>query len=179
MRCARNITTRRTTVTRGGWVRTAKRSAPTTTESLRARAGKPILGQLLSNELVNCLIVVVRYFGGTKLGVSGLIGAYKESAAEAIRAAEIVERTVDTVVEVEFSYLAMNDVMRVVKEEQPRVLTQQFDNLLPNDAGDPAKSRRRYDRQTGKNRGRDPRSEIISVRPGTRTAQGPDPRKKT
>ena len=50
---------------------------------------------------------------------------------------------------------------------------------LPNDAGDPAKSRRRYDRQTGKNRGRDPRSEIISVRPGTRTAQGPDPRKKT
>ena len=72
---------------------------------------------------------MVRYFGGTKLGVSGLIGAYKESAAEAIRAAEIVERTVDTVVEVEFSYLAMNDVMRVVKEEQPRVLTQQFDNL--------------------------------------------------
>ena len=89
----------------------------------------PDIIQLLSNELVNCLIVVVRYFGGTKLGVSGLIGAYKESAAEAIRAAEIVERTVDTVVEVEFSYLAMNDVMRVVKEEQPRVLTQQFDNL--------------------------------------------------
>ena len=91
-------------------------------------AGKPILGQLLSNELVNCLIVVVRYFGGTKLGVSGLIGAYKESAAEAIRAAEIVERTVDTVVEVEFSYLAMNDVMRIVKEMQPEVLGQQFDN---------------------------------------------------
>ena len=121
MRCARNITTRRTSVTRGGWVRTAKRSAPTTTESLRARRA--------SRSSVNCLIVVVRYFGGTKLGVSGLIGAYKESAAEAIRAAEIVERTVDTVVEVEFSYLAMNDVMRVVKEEQPRVLTQQFDNL--------------------------------------------------
>ena len=137
-------------------------------------AGKPILGQLLSNELVNCLIVVVRYFGGTKLGVSGLIGAYKESAAEAIRAAEIVERTVDTVVEVEFSYLAMNDVMRVVKEEQPRVR-----QPLPDDTGDPAKSRRRYDRQTGKDRGRDPRNEIISVRPGTRTAQGPDPRKKT
>lgn len=68
--------------------------------------------------------------------MSGLIGAYKESAAEAIRAAEIVERTVDTVVEVEFSYLAMNDVMRVVKEEQPRGLTQQFRQPLPNDAGD-------------------------------------------
>lgn len=127
MRCARNITTRRTTVTRGGWVRTAKRSRANDDGEPSGTAGKPILGQLLSNELVNCLIVVVRYFGGTKLGVSGLIGAYKESAAEAIRAAEIVERTVDTVVEVEFSYLAMNDVMRVVKEEQPRVLTQQFD----------------------------------------------------
>ena len=92
-------------------------------------AGKPILGQINSRELTDVLVIVVRYFGGTKLGVSGLIGAYKESAAEAIRAAEIVERTVDTVVEVEFSYLAMNDVMRVVKEEQPRVLTQQFDNL--------------------------------------------------
>ena len=92
-------------------------------------AGKPILGQLLSNDITDCLVVVVRYFGGTKLGVPGLIAAYRESAAEAIAAAEIVERTVDTVVEVEFSYLAMNDVMRVVKEEQPRVLTQQFDNL--------------------------------------------------
>ena len=92
-------------------------------------AGKPILGQLLSNELVNCLIVVVRYFGGTKLGVSGLIGAYKESAAEAIRAAEIVERTVDTVVEVEFSYLAMNDVMKVVKSSpELDILSQTFDN---------------------------------------------------
>ncbi len=58
-------------------------------------AGKPILGQLLSNDIINCLIVVVRYFGGTKLRVSGLIAAYKESAAEAIAAAEIVERTVD------------------------------------------------------------------------------------
>ncbi|MDE5729921.1 MAG: YigZ family protein [Alistipes sp.] len=92
-------------------------------------AGKPILGQLLSHELTDCLIVVVRYFGGTKLGVSGLIAAYREAAAGAIASAQIVERTVDTLVEVEFSYLAMNDVMRVVKEEQPRVREQHFDNL--------------------------------------------------
>lgn len=92
-------------------------------------AGKPILGQLLSHELTDCLVVVVRYFGGTKLGVSGLIAAYREAAAGAIAAGRIVERTVDTLVEVEFSYLAMNDVMRVVKEEQPRVREQHFDNL--------------------------------------------------
>ena len=71
-------------------------------------AGRPILGQLLSNELTDCLIVVVRYFGGTKLGVPGLIAAYKESAAAAIEAAEIIERTVDRIITVRFSYLAMN-----------------------------------------------------------------------
>ena len=65
-------------------------------------AGKPILGQLLSHELTYCLIVVVRYFGGTKLGVPGLIAAYKESAAEAIAAAEVVERTVDCEIVVDF-----------------------------------------------------------------------------
>lgn len=92
-------------------------------------AGRPILGQLLSHELTDCLIVVVRYFGGTKLGVSGLIAAYKESAAEVISAGEIIERTVDTMVEIQFSYLVMNDIMRILKEEQPQVLEQQFDNL--------------------------------------------------
>lgn len=92
-------------------------------------AGKPILGQLLSNDITDCLVVVVRYFGGTKLGVPGLIAAYKESAAEAIAAAEIVERTVDRTVEADFPYVAMNDVMRVVKEEQPKVESQNFDNL--------------------------------------------------
>lgn len=92
-------------------------------------AGKPILGQLLSNELTDCLIVVVRYFGGTKLGVPGLIAAYKESAAAAIEAAQIVERTVDRIVTVDFPYVAMNDIMRVVKEEQPRIEAQEFDNL--------------------------------------------------
>ncbi len=92
-------------------------------------AGRPILGQMLSREVTDCLVVVVRYFGGTKLGVPGLIAAYKESAAAVLAAAQIVERTVDRRVEIEFSYLAMNDVMRVVKEEQPRIEKQEFDNL--------------------------------------------------
>lgn len=92
-------------------------------------AGKPILGQLLSNEITDCLIVVVRYFGGTKLGVSGLIDAYKTSAAEVIAAAEVVERTVDDRIEVRFSYMAMNEVMRIVKDMQPRIVEQCFDNL--------------------------------------------------
>ena len=92
-------------------------------------AGKPILGQLLSHELTYCLIVVVRYFGGTKLGVPGLIAAYKESAAEAIAAAEVVERTVDCEIVVDFPYIATNDIMRVVKELRPTLGEQVFDNL--------------------------------------------------
>ena len=92
-------------------------------------AGKPILGQLLSASLTDCLIVVVRYFGGTKLGVSGLISAYKESAAAVIEEAEIIEKTVDKYFTVEFPYLVMNDVMRIIKEEQPNILSQEFDNL--------------------------------------------------
>lgn len=92
-------------------------------------AGKPILGQLLSQEITNCLVVVVRYFGGTKLGVPGLIAAYKESTALVLSECEIVERTVDVVVEVSFSYVVMNDVMRIVKDMQPRVVDQVFDNL--------------------------------------------------
>ena len=92
-------------------------------------AGKPILGQLLSAELTNCLVVVVRYFGGTKLGVSGLIQAYKESTAEVIAASRIVERTVDRRIKVDFSSVAMNGVMRVVKEMNPHIDHQLFDNL--------------------------------------------------
>ena len=92
-------------------------------------AGRPILGQLLSYGVTDALVVVVRYFGGTKLGVSGLIAAYKESAAAVLSAAQIVERTVDVRFEVEFGYLVMNDVMRVVKEMRPEVLEQRFDNL--------------------------------------------------
>lgn len=92
-------------------------------------AGKPILGQLLSREITNCLIVVVRYFGGTKLGVPGLIAAYKESAAAVLDEAKVVERTVDTTVKVDFSYVVMNDVMRIIKDEQPIIVEQIFDNL--------------------------------------------------
>ena len=92
-------------------------------------AGKPILGQLLSQEITNCLVVVVRYFGGTKLGVPGLIAAYKESTALVLSECEIVERTVDVVIEVSFSYIAMNDVMRIVKDMRPKVVDQVFDNL--------------------------------------------------
>ena len=68
-------------------------------------AGKPILGQMLSNELTDCLIVVVRYFGGTKLGVPGLIAAYKEAAANAIEAAKVIEKTVDRHLTIDFPYL--------------------------------------------------------------------------
>ncbi|CAM4350533.1 uncharacterized protein, YigZ family [Pedobacter westerhofensis] len=90
-------------------------------------AGRPILNTLLSADVTNILIVVVRYFGGTLLGVPGLINAYKLAAAEALGAAEIVERTVNDRYELKFDYLVMNDVMRLVKDEQLHILEQQFD----------------------------------------------------
>ena len=90
-------------------------------------AGRPILGQLLSHETTDCLIVVVRYFGGTKLGVPGLIEAYRRSAALVLENAEIEQRTVDVQTTIRFSYLAMNDVMRIVKEEEPEMLEQSYD----------------------------------------------------
>lgn len=90
-------------------------------------AGRPILNALLSADVTNILVVVVRYFGGTLLGVPGLINAYKTATIEALNEAEIVTKTVNDVYELEFDYLMMNDVMRVVKEEQLEVLNQQFD----------------------------------------------------
>ncbi len=90
-------------------------------------AGKPILGQIQSADLTDVLIVVVRYFGGTKLGVPGLINAYREAAADAIRNAVIVEKTVDEWIRIRFSYLVMNDVMKVIKEENPQILERQFE----------------------------------------------------
>ena len=92
-------------------------------------AGKPILGQLLSANLTNCLVVVVRYFGGTKLGVSGLIQAYKESTAEVIAVSKIIEKTVDSIIKINFDYISMNGVMRVIKEMNPRIDEQVFDNI--------------------------------------------------
>ena len=92
-------------------------------------AGKPILGQLLSADVTDTLVVVVRYFGGTKLGVPGLIQAYRESTAAVLEHSTIVRRTVDCTFEVAFSYTAMNDIMRIVKDMQPRIVEQRFDNL--------------------------------------------------
>ncbi|MCD8030364.1 MAG: YigZ family protein [Bacteroides sp.] len=90
-------------------------------------AGKPILGQINSHGLTDILVVVVRYFGGIKLGTGGLIVAYKAAAAEAIGAAEFVERTVDEEITVWFEYPFMNDVMRIVKEEGPQIVSQAYE----------------------------------------------------
>ena len=90
-------------------------------------AGKPIYGQILSNNLTNILIIVVRYFGGIKLGTSGLIVAYRAAAAEAIAAAEVIEKTVDEDITFSFEYPFMNDVMRVVKDMEPQILSQGYD----------------------------------------------------
>lgn len=81
-------------------------------------AGKPIHGQLLSFNVTNVLVVVVRYFGGTLLGVSGLINAYKNATADALQNANIVERLVEQKLSITFGYQDQNKVMRIVKEEQ-------------------------------------------------------------
>lgn len=90
-------------------------------------AGKPILGQINSNNLTDILIIVVRYFGGIELGTGGLIVAYRTAAAEAIAAAEIEERTVDEDITVAFEYPYLNGIMRIVKEENPTVVSQKFE----------------------------------------------------
>lgn len=91
-------------------------------------AGKPILGQINSFGLTNVVIAVVRYFGGIKLGTSGLIAAYREAARAAIEAAEIIDVHEMAHIEFTFPYLAMNDVMRVAKGEGVRIVSQEFDN---------------------------------------------------
>lgn len=88
--------------------------------------GKPILGQILSNDLTNILIIVIRYFGGIKLGVSGLINAYRTAAADALVHATIVEKTEDLIIRIRFSYAVLNDVMRILKEMEPQVLNRDF-----------------------------------------------------
>ena len=91
-------------------------------------AGKPILGQINSNELTNILIVVVRYYGGVNLGTSGLIVAYREAAADALAHATIETRQVEEIVKYSFAYPQMNDVMRIVKDMNPRIVSQTFEN---------------------------------------------------
>ncbi|NOX84914.1 MAG: YigZ family protein [Chlorobi bacterium] len=90
-------------------------------------AGKPILNQIYSSELFNILIVVIRYFGGTKLGVSGLINAYKTSAREAISNADIIIKHPTEEIELHFDYALMNPVMRIIKDENLKVNGQFYD----------------------------------------------------
>lgn len=91
-------------------------------------AGKPILGQINSFGVTDIVIAVVRYFGGIKLGTSGLIAAYREAAREALEAAEIVECHVPESISFTFPYMSMNDVMKLVKQPGVTVLEQTFDN---------------------------------------------------
>lgn len=90
-------------------------------------AGMPIYGQLQSFDVTNVLVVVVRYFGGTKLGVGGLIQAYKTGAQMALSASTIEERTIDVVFKLFFEYPEMNTVMRILKDEQLDVVTQKME----------------------------------------------------
>lgn len=91
-------------------------------------AGRPILGQIDSYELTNVFIVVVRYFGGTKLGTSGLINAYRTGASEALNNANIIEKTVEDIFEINFSYALMSEVMNGVKKLDLEILNQLFEN---------------------------------------------------
>ncbi|MBR6905154.1 MAG: YigZ family protein [Bacteroidales bacterium] len=88
-------------------------------------AGRPIYGQLLSKDVTNTLVIVVRYFGGIKLGVSGLQNAYKVAAREALDAAVIEERTVQETYRVTFEYVKMNDIMQILKDTEVQVLDRQ------------------------------------------------------
>ncbi len=89
-------------------------------------AGRPIFGQLQSKDLTNILVVVIRYFGGTKLGVSGLITAYKSATRDALETADIISLTVNDVYQLSFEYPLMNEVMRVIKDEYLKAVDQDF-----------------------------------------------------
>lgn len=90
-------------------------------------AGLPIYGQILSFDVTNILVVVVRYFGGTKLGVGGLVTAYKETAKMALEAAEIIEKTIDSHYILEFEYKDMSRVMRIIKDRSLSIISQQLE----------------------------------------------------
>jgi uncharacterized YigZ family protein len=89
-------------------------------------SGPPVLGQIQSYDLTNIMIVVVRYFGGTKLGVPGLINAYRTAAADAIENAKIIEKTETKTVRIQFEYPDMNNVMRIIKDQDLNVINQDF-----------------------------------------------------
>lgn len=91
-------------------------------------AGKPILGQIRSKELTNTLVMVIRYFGGTKLGTSGLISAYKHAAATCLENAQIRQQTINHTLDIHFDYIQINKVMQIIKELSPNILQQDFDN---------------------------------------------------
>ena len=91
-------------------------------------AGRPILNTLLSRNITNILVVVVRYFGGTLLGVPGLINAYKVATEDALTNATVIEKTLDDIYSINFNYGQMNDVMKIIKEDDLAILEQAFDN---------------------------------------------------
>jgi uncharacterized YigZ family protein len=91
-------------------------------------AGRPILNILLSHDLTNIAVIVVRYFGGILLGVPGLINAYKSATEDALQQAVIIEKTVNDIYTIEFDYLQMNDVMKIIKEDNLTIISQNFDN---------------------------------------------------
>lgn len=91
-------------------------------------AGRPILNTILSNDLTNILVVVVRYFGGTLLGVPGLINAYKTATLQALSNADIIELTVNDIYTISFDYLQMNDIMKIIKDHGLKIINQHFEN---------------------------------------------------
>jgi uncharacterized YigZ family protein len=90
-------------------------------------AGKPILGQILSFDVTNVLIIVVRYFGGTLLGTGGLVHAYRTAAADAFQNAKIIEKTVNVQIKINFEYRVLNDVLKIIKEENVEQLEHNYD----------------------------------------------------
>lgn len=91
-------------------------------------AARPMMNELMSKNLTNILLVVVRYFGGIKLGVPGLIAAYKGAVIDALEDATVIERTVNQSIDIEFPYIEMNSVMKLIKEFSPTIVSQYFDN---------------------------------------------------
>ena len=106
--------------------------------------GKPILGQLLSRELTNVLVVVVRYFGGTLLGVSGLINAYRSAAADALNKAQTVEKTVREIITITFPYDHLNVMMKLLKEEQAEIRAQQCDTECAFEVAVPLRKKEKF-----------------------------------